>query len=97
MAAEYSSSFSSKPQHVVWREHYRQNRYGRYLKQDELNWRFRDILFNLVTLTAEGKIGVLAKEPSAGRWWELMTHVQEEFAIRHGPYPAGFTRDILHS
>jgi hypothetical protein len=97
MVAEYSNSFSSKPQHVVWREYYRQNRYGRYLKQDELNWRFRDILFNILTLTAKGKIGVLAKEPVAGRWWELMTHVQEEFALRHGPYPAGFTRDILHS
>ena len=28
---------------------------------------------------------------------ELWTHVLEEMALRHGPYPAGFTRDILHS
>jgi L-rhamnose mutarotase len=97
MAAGYSYSFSSKPQAVAWLEYYRQHRYGRYLKQDELNWRFRDVLFNLLTLTADGKIGVLAKEASAGRWWELMTHVQEEFAIRHGPFPAGFTKDILQA
>ena len=28
---------------------------------------------------------------------ELWTHVLEEMQLRHGPYPAGFTRDILHS
>jgi hypothetical protein len=97
MAAEFTYLLSSKPQHVVWREHYRRNRYGRYLKQGELNWRFRDILFNMLTLTPEAKIGVLANQPVAGRWWELMTHVLEEFFLRHGPYPAGFTKDILHS
>ena len=28
---------------------------------------------------------------------EVWTHVLEEMALRHGPYPNGFTRDILHS
>jgi len=31
------------------------------------------------------------------RGMELWTHVLEEMALRHGPYPNGFTRDILHS
>ncbi len=28
---------------------------------------------------------------------EIWTHVLEEMALRHGPYPNGFTRDIFHS
>lgn len=28
---------------------------------------------------------------------EIWTHVLEEMVLRHGPYPNGFTRDILHS
>ncbi len=28
-----------------------------------------------------------------GKW----THVLEEMQLRYGPYPAGFTREILHS
>jgi hypothetical protein len=28
---------------------------------------------------------------------EIWTHVLEEMALRHGPYPNGFARDILHS
>lgn len=97
MSAYLSYSISNKARHIVWREQYRKNRYCRYLTQDELNQRFRDILFNILTLTPERKIGFLANLPVAGPWWKLMTHVQEEFAIRHGPYPAGYTRDILHS
>lgn len=31
------------------------------------------------------------------RAMEIWTHVLEEMALRHGPYPNGFTRDILHS
>src|SRR5688572_16820488 len=30
------------------------------------------------------------------RWMEIWTHALEEMVLRHGPYPAGFTRDILH-
>jgi hypothetical protein len=28
---------------------------------------------------------------------EKGTHVLEEMLLRHGPFPAGFTRNILHS
>ena len=30
-------------------------------------------------------------------WSQKWTHVLEEMVLRHGPFPTGFTRDILHS
>jgi hypothetical protein len=30
------------------------------------------------------------------RWMEVWTHALEEMVLRHGPYPGGFTREILH-
>jgi hypothetical protein len=51
----------------------------------------------MLTLTPEAKIGVLAITTEGSRWFELWTHVLEEMALRFGPYPAGFTRAILHN
>src|SRR3984893_6389393 len=84
-------------QHEWWRELYRKNRYGRHLTQRELNQRFRDILGNILVLTPEAKVGFPPVGPAGSQWMELMTHVLEEFYLRHGPYPAGFTRDIHQS
>ena len=95
MSAQFS--FANMPLNEFWRASYRQNRYARYLNQGELNWRFRDILFNIITLTTEGKVGVLPVGPTRMRWWELMAHTLEEFYLRHGAYPAGFTKDILQA
>lgn len=48
-------------------------------------------------LTAEGKVGLVSIDESTRHWPEVWTHVLEEMRLRHGPYPAGFTRDIFHS
>jgi hypothetical protein len=81
-------------QHEWWRELYRKDRYGRHLTQRELNQRFRDILGNILVLTPDAKLGFPPQGLAGIHWMELMTHVLEEFFLRHGPYPAGFTRDI---
>lgn len=87
----------SIPRHEAWRLAYRKHRYCQHLSQQELNRRLRDIFLRMLTLTPEAKIGVLAITPEGARWFELWTHVLEEMALRYGPYPAGFTREILHS
>jgi len=69
----------------------------RHLSQPELNRRIRDIFLNLLRLTPEAKIGVFEINDENAVWMEKWTHVLEEMQLRHGPYPAGFTRDILHS
>ena len=85
------------PRHEAWRLLYRNQRYCRHLSQEALNRRIRDIFLTLLSLTPEGKIGVLEMDPAGARWVELWAHVLEEMTLRFGPYPAGFTRDILHS
>lgn len=85
------------PRHEQWRAQYRASRYGRHLSQEELNRRIRDLLINIVRLTPEAKIGVGLINEVNTHWWMLWTHALEEMSLRHGPYPSGFTRDILHS
>lgn len=85
------------PRHETWRRMYRANRYCRHLSQTELNQRIRDVFVNLLVLTPGAKIGPLPIDPDGAKWMELWTHVLEEMSLRYGPYPAGFTRDILHS
>jgi hypothetical protein len=51
----------------------------------------------MIRVTPEGKIGLLPMESAGIRTMEVWTHVLEEMALRHGPYPNGFTREILHS
>lgn len=81
----------------AWRLSYRKNRYCQHLSQQELNQRVRDVFLRMLTLTPEAQVGVLGVNPEGIRWMELWTHVLEEMVLRFGPYPSGFTRDILHS
>ena len=85
------------PIHEAWRRMYRDNRYCRHLSQVELNQRVRDVFLNNLRLTADAKIAIPSMGREGMRGMELWTHVLEEMALRHGPYPNGFTRDILHS
>jgi hypothetical protein len=87
----------------AWRLQYRADRYARHLSQPELNQRLRDLILNLLHVDPDGKIilspmdippGVIGNETTV--WMEKWTHMLEEMQLRHGPYPAGFTRDILH-
>jgi hypothetical protein len=90
------------PRHHIWRLHYREERYAHHLSQSELDRRIRDIVLNLLTVSAAG-IGFRASEippdeiaNPATIWLEEATHMLEEMELRHGPYPAGFTRDTIH-
>jgi hypothetical protein len=93
-SAKFRVSARPMKRYEWWRQSYREDRYGQHLTQPELNRRFRDVLVNLLTLTPDAKFGFPSMGPVGIRWMELMTHVQEEFFLRHGPYPAGYTRDI---
>ena len=92
-----TATATTVPRHVMWRRQYDQRRYARHLSQVELNKRIRDILLNMLILTPEAKIGLLPITPESAIWMEKWTHVLEEMQLRFGPYPAGFTRGILHS
>ena len=81
----------------AWRRMYHSRRYCQDLTQTELNQRIRDIFLGFLTIEPSGKIGLREMGPEGVRWMELWTHVLEEMALRHGPFPKGFTREILHS
>jgi hypothetical protein len=81
----------------MWRRQYHERRYARHLSQPELNRRIRDVVLNMLRLTPDAKIGPGPLTADAAMWMEKWTHVLEEMQLRHGPYPSGFTRDILHS
>lgn len=83
--------------HQTWCMSYRMRRYCQHLSQPELNRRLRDIVTNLLLLTPGAKIGVLSITPENMRWMEIWTHALQEMVLRHGPFPNGFTRDILHA
>jgi hypothetical protein len=48
-------------------------------------------------LTPDAKISLWPITNESAIWLEKCTHVLEEMQLRHGPYPACFTREILHS
>jgi hypothetical protein len=85
------------PRHVAQRRQSDSRRYARHLSQSELNQRIHDIFLNLLRVNQEAKIGIgpITKESSI--WMEKWTHVLEEMQLRHGPFPSGFTPEILHS
>ncbi len=85
------------PRHITWRRQYDSHRYARHLSQPELNRRIRDVLLNMMRVNREAKIDLGPIAPESAVWVEKWTHMLEEMQLRHGPYPAGFTRDILHS
>lgn len=85
------------PRHVLWRRQYDERRYARHLSKTELNKRIRDVFLNLLRVNPDAKIGLPPINEESAVWIEKWTHVLEEMQLRHGPYPAGFTRDILHS
>ncbi len=82
------------PRHIVQRRQYGERRYARHLSQPELNRRIRDVFLNLMDLTPDGKISVGPIDAEFEIWSEKWVHVLEEMQLRHGPFPAGFTRDI---
>jgi hypothetical protein len=84
------------PRHITWRRQYDAHRYARHLSQPELNRRIRDVFLNLLRVNQEAKIDWGPITSEAAVWVEKWTHVLEEMQLRHGPYPAGITRDILH-
>jgi hypothetical protein len=85
------------PRHIQARRQYDRHRYARHLSQQELDRRIRDVFINNLTLTSEAKIGLLPVNAQGIIWVEKFIHVLEEMQLRYGPFPAGFTRNILHS
>jgi hypothetical protein len=95
-------SEQSLPRGDIWRLQYNADRYARHLSQPELNQRIRDVILNMLHLTEEAQIGlgrteippdVISNESTV--WMEKWAHLLEEMKLRHGLYPAGFSKDIL--
>lgn len=81
--------------HEMWRAQYRTRRHMEHLAEDELRQRAKDVFLNQLVLTNEAKIG-LPPINAEGQYWMIQgTHVLEEFVIRYGPYPAGFTNGFM--
>lgn len=81
----------------MWERQYAQRRYARHLSQPELNQPLRDVFLNMLKLGADAKISLGAITPESAVWMEKWAHMLFEMRLRHGPFPNGFTRDILHS
>lgn len=87
----------SMPRHEAWRLSYRENRYCQHLSQQELNRRIRDVFLRMLTLTPDAKVGVVEVDSEGIRLMQLWTHVLEEMVLRFGPFPSGFSKDILNT
>lgn len=82
--------------HEVWRQEYRNHRYMEYLTREELIERTKDVLANMSTLTEKGQLGLHGLDDVGKYWMIVWTHVLEEFVLRYGPYPNGFTDGSLN-
>jgi hypothetical protein len=81
---------------MQWRREYRAKRYMATLTVEELNRRGADLITNIVTLTPAGQIGCQDIPDGDGQdWWRKWTHVCDEFQTRFGPYPNGFSRELV--
>ncbi|MET0461901.1 MAG: SEC-C metal-binding domain-containing protein [Chitinophagaceae bacterium] len=85
-----------RPRHVIHRRNYRLRRYLEYLSREELEQRAMDVFTNLHVLNEELKYSLPSIKNTGGTYWMVLwTHVLEEFEIRYGQYPAGFTNGFI--
>jgi hypothetical protein len=66
-----------------------------HLKEDDLQQRAKDVFNNLISLDEESKISLPKLSSETEKWMILWKHVLEEFAIRFGSYPSGFTTGFI--
>jgi hypothetical protein len=85
----------SLKRHEFWRQQYRLRRYMEHLNEDDLQKRANDIFINLTLLNEDAKISLPKLSSDTEKWIILWTHLLEEFVIRFGPYPAGFTNGFM--
>lgn len=72
--------------HDLWRIQYRKNRYLRHLDLEELQQRGRETLNNPLTLTDDGKIGILDLQDFGDESMQWFTHYLEECKLRNLDY-----------
>lgn len=81
--------------HEYWRAEYRKHRYMEFLSKTDLEERTKQVLSNMTILSEEGKISLHGINHSGIYWLQIWTHICEEFALRFGPYPNGFTNGFI--
>jgi hypothetical protein len=62
-----------------------------FLSHDELRVRTKEILNNMLILSDNGQISLHGCNDTRIYWMIKWTHSLEEFALRYGPYPNGFS------
>lgn len=72
-----------------WRDEYRKDRYLEYASQDEIEQRIRDLYTNMLVLTENGQLGPPDLEKGGAFWFQLFTHILEEFGLRKSWLRAG--------
>lgn len=81
--------------HEFWRMQYRRRRYLEHLSNEELEQRTKDVFCNLTVLSDKGQISFHPINEEGEYWMIMWTHLLEEFTLRHGPYPAGFSNGFI--
>src|SRR3989442_6311331 len=89
-------SSSPFPWYEIARRQYHQRRYLSHLTDAEVVQRAKDIFTNFTVLQNDCKIGPPATARERWCWDVLWADVVEEFALRFGPYPRGFTHEFVN-
>jgi hypothetical protein len=84
-------------QHEHWRREYRQGRYIEHLSDEELRQRALDVFNDFAELSPDGKLSLQGFHDGGKPWFVLWTHVVEEFELRFGPFPNGFSNGFFHT
>jgi hypothetical protein len=79
----------------MWRQQYLLRRYLEHSTAPDIAARLRYLIENVTTLLPNGIVGFLPPEPEGKHWYELVTHVQEEYRKRGAEPPEGFLKGAL--
>jgi hypothetical protein len=74
---------------------YVRNRYLLLLSKEELARRVEHIMANTHVINDAGLVSLDPSDPYLRYWLTLLNDVKAEMALRHGPYPAGWTRGMI--
>lgn len=62
-----------------------------FLSKNELEERTKQIISNMTVLSSKGQISLHGINDAGKYWMQVWVHALDEFALRYGPYPNGFT------
>jgi hypothetical protein len=94
LVSDLSGAPSLTPDQIV-QDDYSRDRYMGHISADSLTQRIVDVVGNFHIVDSAGLVSVDGTDPEHPLWRALLNELIAEMTLRHGPYPAGWRKDLL--